>query len=794
MGPKGAGLLAETVCGMEGALRELSVADNPILGLDETGGGALDLEGLTNLCQAVGLCRIRVFDLSACLHCAAAVRVLGDEMSSAEVPLTELLMDRNLPTGSKPKHGDFRDGVGLIDVDVSGLALLSRWVGSSATMRSVSLSACCLGSAALHELTTMIAAGSSLTSLNIAHNFLLCGRDPATSDVQGFAHMCRALSSSRIVSWDVSGMQSEGQPSDAAARWPRIVASQITWDLSVLRTLVLDSTGVAGQPNTYTLEASAQTLDLSRKHLGPVDLVLLAAWLTKPAVRAALTGLDLSGNPLTGGAPGQIEEGEVQVDGAVSGGVAELARSFGKTENLTQINLSDCGLGPSAVAEFGQVLREYSLRLPAASLTVDRNPISGSREQRNEEVVYDTDLGSLAGFLESVAQSQFVSLSVRSCKLGPKAMEELAVFVASSPNVQSMVIDDNAISGSRLDQYGSLLQTDADIDGLEFLCTAMASSDLKMVSMQRCHLGPAALLEVAEFTRQSDALAKIWLCHNPGLVGELYSSGHLKASDANIAEFEEFGMSLHRNLRTLGLAKTGIGPAAAALIFEAPLRERILDHKDALTLEVVELDYNPIFGSLEISCADVKVADDFVYDAQQFLRHLSRFHLSKLSLRSTGMGPKACGALADIISEHFSTSLEELDVSNNPVFGANADEEVVQEECGHLDGWSRLCDVLSASHIQAFSAAAIGMTAHGCSRLAASVSSMLTALDISHNDCSLAGGEALSVVIPASSLRRITLGPSGTSVPVHDPHATTLSLTDQHLGPSEVTVVAACIG
>ena len=46
----------------------------------------------------------------------------------------------------------------------------------------------------------------------------------------------------------------------------------------------------------YTLTAGEQTLDLSRKNLGPADVKLLSKWMQRPEVSAALTELNVLQN------------------------------------------------------------------------------------------------------------------------------------------------------------------------------------------------------------------------------------------------------------------------------------------------------------------------------------------------------------------------------------------------------------------------------------------------------------------------------------------------------------------
>ena len=64
-----------------------------------------------------------------------------------------------------------------------------------------------------------------------------------------------------------------------------------------LTRLTVDSTGIVGYPQRYTLDSLNETINLGAKALGPADAELLACWLSKPDVDATAEGLDLTDNP-----------------------------------------------------------------------------------------------------------------------------------------------------------------------------------------------------------------------------------------------------------------------------------------------------------------------------------------------------------------------------------------------------------------------------------------------------------------------------------------------------------------
>jgi Ran GTPase-activating protein (RanGAP) involved in mRNA processing and transport len=73
------------------------------------------------------------------------------------------------------------------------------------------------------------------------------------------------------------------------------------------------------------------------------------------------------------------------------------------------------------------------------------------------------------------------------------------------------------------------------------------------------------------------------------------------------------------------------------------------------------------------------------------------------------------------------------------------------------------------------------------------VSAVLDEVNVSHNPIGVDGSQALANAIPESSLQWIVIGKKSTRIPLHNSEITSLDVSDQELGPGEVTVVAAAI-
>jgi len=63
---------------------------------------------------------------------------------------------------------------------------------------------------------------------------------------------------------------------------------------AALNSVTLDSTGDMSRQQTYTLTTGEDTIDLSKKNLGPADVALVATWLQRPEVMAAVTSVGVS--------------------------------------------------------------------------------------------------------------------------------------------------------------------------------------------------------------------------------------------------------------------------------------------------------------------------------------------------------------------------------------------------------------------------------------------------------------------------------------------------------------------
>ena len=227
------------------------------------------------------------------------------------------------------------------DTDCSGLETLCMRMRVATQLETVSFAGCNIGPRSLNILAQVVSEISSLTDL----------------DLSG----CRLSETGRMVSGG-SGLQELAVAIESCA----------------IRKLKLDSTGVANEPRSFTLQTTDPWLDLSNFNLGEADLNLVVHWLrTDAASTSAFAWASLRGNALGNAAQSVVEQCE-RLDGLVnleadlsdhehrSGRdlsvwrTAELrmgaALKMGEIASIKRLDLSECWLVPAAVARIAALV------------------------------------------------------------------------------------------------------------------------------------------------------------------------------------------------------------------------------------------------------------------------------------------------------------------------------------------------------------------------------------------------------------------------------------------------------
>ena len=108
------------------------------------------------------------------------------------------------------------------------------------------------------------------------------------ADLSGFTTLCSSLGSSQIVSISLRKCYLGPQALTLLTDAIKVMVA--------LNSLTVDSTGNMNNQKAYTLTAGEDEIQLCEKNLGSADVAVIAAWLKRPEVSAALTKVDVRGN------------------------------------------------------------------------------------------------------------------------------------------------------------------------------------------------------------------------------------------------------------------------------------------------------------------------------------------------------------------------------------------------------------------------------------------------------------------------------------------------------------------
>ena len=114
---------------------------------------------------------------------------------------------------------------------------------------------------------------------------------------------------------------------------------------------------------------------------------------------------------------------------------------------------------------------------------------------------------------DSLKTSQVTDVDFSSCGIGAAALGHLSDWVRdATAALKAITLDGQPISGST-PKYGDwkygVDKTDADMSGFNLLCEALASSQIEVVSMKSCYLGPQALTPLTEAIKVMAALTEV---------------------------------------------------------------------------------------------------------------------------------------------------------------------------------------------------------------------------------------------------------------------------------------------
>ena len=233
-----------------------------------------------------------------------------------------------------------------------------------------------------------------------------------------------------------------------------------------LTRLTVDSTGIVGYPQVYTLDSLDEHIDVSNKSLGPADAELLSCWLSKPDVAALGASLDLSNNPSllgevwhnrtpvwagqTVGQQGDADDGDIDDESNLHGTLKQPDDEDGveafrvlcngrrkdqptatvrglETTFISELNLGNIGMGSVGCEVFCNVVGEKSdFSSGIRQLLLPRNGTdSGIGVQGGKKIAYVIELPDVQGMdnLEEVVLANDLTIPVRDAESPISALD-----------------------------------------------------------------------------------------------------------------------------------------------------------------------------------------------------------------------------------------------------------------------------------------------------------------------------------------------------------------------------------
>eukprot|EP01046_Picozoa_sp_COSAG06_P011050 COSAG06_NODE_621_length_13727_cov_26.487893_2_plen_935_part_00 len=233
---------------------------------------------------------------------------------------------------------------------------------SGSKVKQISLAQCRFNSATLTTFVQSVRWDTAVVAdLNISMNPIGVDGAKALADViSGSSLKCLIIGPKGtrlpVNNDDVTELNFEGQEFGPAE--VTLVAAA-TSTLAALNSLTVDSTGNMKSQKTYTLTAGEDQIQLSKKNLGSADVALIAAWLQRPEVSAALNSLTIDST----GVPAQYDGYGGLVDGTGP-------KTYTLTAGEDQIELSQKNLGSADVALLTAWLQRPEVIAGVASLDI----------------------------------------------------------------------------------------------------------------------------------------------------------------------------------------------------------------------------------------------------------------------------------------------------------------------------------------------------------------------------------------------------------------------------------------
>jgi hypothetical protein len=323
------------------------------------------------LCDALKTSQVTEVDFSHCGLGSPAMKILSDYVRDARAVLASLTLSGNRIT-------DW-------DRDLSGLVALGEAIVPSKTLKSIDLSDCGIKVKGVTEVAKFISAGAAVKKITLSNNFLFGSKfdddlyetvHDNDADQSGWSALCDALPASPLeeliavdIGMGVTGVTSLAKAISAGAAVKKVALSKNF--LFGSKPKYSDGSGglvhiIDADQNGWSALCDAlpssplEELIVADVGMGVTGVTSLAKAISSMAV---LASVNFCGNGLTGAAK-EFEQWK-NIDSDLSGFVS-LCTVLGK---VTEVNLSDCGLGPASMPELANIFSDPSAAIEKVNVS-----------------------------------------------------------------------------------------------------------------------------------------------------------------------------------------------------------------------------------------------------------------------------------------------------------------------------------------------------------------------------------------------------------------------------------------
>eukprot|EP01044_Picomonas_judraskeda_P006943 COSAG03_NODE_719_length_6112_cov_89.744553_3_plen_1095_part_00 len=391
-----------------------------------------------------------------------------------------------------------------------------------------------------------------------------------------------------------------------------------------INVLTLDSTGNMRDQKTYTLTAGEEKIDLSQKNLGSADVTLLAAWLQRPEVTAAVEAIAIGGNPITsaGGAT-LIETIKTSKLKTIDIGKPLPLKEPYESDTL---DLSNAKMDPGHVMILSWWLATDAAAA-VASLCCANNPgMVGELDDWGRLKKPDVQAEVFKQLTDSLKTSKVTEVDFSSCGIGPVALGHLSDLVRDATGaVDVVVLSGNMITGSRtatsFEDYKVLcgdstisswssgrVFCDLDLSGLISLCEALPGLKKPIhLDLANCSLSVNGVNELGKAIAAGAAINLLTLSSTGNMRNQ--KTYTLTAGEGMIDLSQKNLGSADVTLLTSWLQRPEVTGAVARIVLNGNMISKKGKDLSGLTAlcDITPTLENPI--SLELADCNLKVAE-----------------------------------------------------------------------------------------------------------------------------------------------------------------------------------------